>query len=97
MLDSLRSNFCESNDLGFFLSIILMLILGVLLATATGMFRDSFKTYDEGQLDALNGKAKFYLKELPSGARMWVEREKGMVLPEPYSQVSMLMVVSFLV
>lgn len=36
-----------------------------------------FKTYEEGQIDALKGIQKYYLKEYPNGERYWIEKTKG--------------------
>lgn len=60
-------------------------MFGFSIPLLLGMLRDFSKTYMDGQIDALEGNAKYYLKEFKNGERRWVERDKtDMDFPEDH-------------
>lgn len=84
MISSIKHDLCESSDFDFILFVFSLIVFGICICVFAGLLRHVFKTYDQGQIDALSGNAKYYLKEYKNGERRWIERSKDVVFPEDH-------------
>lgn len=83
-METIRQSLCEADNFEFSVYIIVFVFIGFAIAVFVGVLRDFFRTYADGQIDALNGITKYYLKENSQGERYWLERDKETVFPEDH-------------
>lgn len=62
------------NDNSFFAFIIGLIFGGFLFVTIAMNFTEYTISYKQGQIDAINGKIQFQLKDNPDGTREWVKK-----------------------
>lgn len=89
MIDFLRDDLCGLQDFEFISSLFSLILIGFLIAFLLFLFSSEakeklFKSYQQGQIDALYNAQKYYLKEYSNGERMWIRKEKNddLIIPE---------------
>jgi hypothetical protein len=67
----------QSEGMAWCIAISLILVGMGIMVIILGIVTCKQKTYEQGQIDAINGKIHYELKRNEDGEEVWVEKEGG--------------------